>query len=68
MRKFSALETSRTHPELLALKMELVPETKVDAMVTANPGCILQLRAGTVILTTPHEVLQVVELLDRAVI
>jgi glycolate dehydrogenase iron-sulfur subunit len=54
--------------ELLALKMELVRETKIDAIVTANPGCILQLRAGAAIHKTQHEVLHVVELLDRAII
>jgi glycolate oxidase iron-sulfur subunit len=53
--------------ELLALKMDQVNEAKVDAIVTANPGCILQLRAGTAIHKTRHEVLHVVELLDRAI-
>lgn len=52
--------------ELLALKMDLARETKTDAIVTANPGCILQLRAGAAIHKTQHEVLHVVELLDRA--
>jgi glycolate oxidase iron-sulfur subunit len=52
--------------ELLALKMDLARETKTDAIVTSNPGCILQLRAGTAIHKTHHEVLHVVELLDRA--
>lgn len=54
--------------ELLALKMELVRETKIDAIVTANPGCILQLRAGAAIHKMQHEVLHVVELLDRAIL
>jgi glycolate oxidase iron-sulfur subunit len=53
--------------ELLALKMDQVKETKADAIVTANPGCILQLRAGAAIHKTRHEVLHVVELLDRAI-
>ncbi len=52
--------------ELLALKMDLARETKTDAIVTANPGCMLQLRAGAAIHKTGHEVLHVVELLDRA--
>jgi glycolate oxidase iron-sulfur subunit len=52
--------------ELLALKMDLAQQTHVDAIVTANPGCILQLRAGSAIHKTQHEVLHVVELLDRA--
>jgi glycolate oxidase iron-sulfur subunit len=53
--------------ELLALKMDQVNKTKVDAIVTANPGCILQLRAGAAIHKMRHEVLHVVELLDRAI-
>jgi glycolate oxidase iron-sulfur subunit len=52
--------------ELLALKMDCVEETKAQAIVTANPGCILQLRAGAAIRHTRQEVLHVVELLDRA--
>lgn len=52
--------------ELLTLKMNTVRETKTEAIVTANPGCILQLRAGAAIHGTEHEVLHVVELLDRA--
>lgn len=53
--------------ELLALKMDLARETKTNAIVTANPGCILQLRAGAAIHKTQQEVLHVVELLDRAI-
>jgi glycolate oxidase iron-sulfur subunit len=52
--------------ELLARKMESVVQTQTQAIVTANPGCILQLRAGAGIHGTKHEVLHVVELLDRA--
>jgi glycolate oxidase iron-sulfur subunit len=52
--------------ELLKLKMECVAETKTQAIVTANPGCILQLRAGVAMRRTGQEVLHVVELLDRA--
>jgi glycolate oxidase iron-sulfur subunit len=52
--------------ELLALKMEYARESKARAIVTANPGCILQLRAGSAIHGTGQEVLHVIELLDRA--
>ena len=52
--------------QLLALKMECARETKAQAIVTANPGCILQLRAGAEMHGTGQEVLHVVELLDRA--
>jgi glycolate oxidase iron-sulfur subunit len=53
--------------ELLALKMDSARATKAEVIVTANPGCILQLRAGAAIHGTGQEVLHVVELLDRAV-
>ena len=53
--------------DLLALKMVSLREAKAQAIVTANPGCILQLRAGVAIHRTGQEVLHVVELLDRAI-
>jgi glycolate dehydrogenase iron-sulfur subunit len=62
---YNVTET-KTSLELLALKMGSVSATKSQAIVTANPGCILQLRAGVAIHRTGHEVLHVVELLDRA--
>ncbi len=52
---------------LLEEKMRLAHGTQADAIVTANPGCILQLRAGAVKFNTGQEVLHVVELLDRAI-
>jgi glycolate oxidase iron-sulfur subunit len=52
--------------DLLALKMDYARQTKAQAIVTANPGCILQMRAGAAIHGTGQEVLHVVELLDRA--
>jgi glycolate oxidase iron-sulfur subunit len=52
--------------ELLALKMDGARETNAQVIVTANPGCILQLRAGVSMRGTGQEVLHVVELLDRA--
>jgi glycolate oxidase iron-sulfur subunit len=57
---------NKTSLELLDLKMECAKETRAQIIVTANPGCILQLRAGAAIHKTGHEVLHVVELLDRA--
>ena len=53
--------------ELLAIKMGSARGTKAQAIVTSNPGCILQLRAGAAIHGTGQEVLHVVELLDRAI-
>jgi glycolate oxidase iron-sulfur subunit len=52
--------------ELLAEKMQHAAETRARAIVTANPGCLLQLRAGAELHGTGQEVLHVVELLDRA--
>jgi Fe-S oxidoreductase len=51
---------------LLKEKMECARSTGAAAIVTANPGCILQLRAGAQMNGARQEVLHVVELLDRA--
>jgi glycolate oxidase iron-sulfur subunit len=51
---------------LLSEKMEYAQETRAQIIATANPGCLLQLRAGAEIHKTGQEVLHVVELLDRA--
>ncbi len=63
---YNVTET-KTSLELLAQKMNYARDTKAQAIVTANPGCILQLRAGAAIHRTNQEVLHVVELLDRAI-
>jgi glycolate oxidase iron-sulfur subunit len=52
--------------ELLAAKMQNALGTGAQAIITANPGCMLQLRAGAEIHGTGQEVMHVVELLDRA--
>ena len=57
---------NKTSMELLDLKMDAVKQTQAQIVVTANPGCILQLRAGAAMRKTGQEVLHVVELLDRA--
>lgn len=54
---------------LLEAKMERVNETRADLILTANPGCMIQLRAG--VAAGPSEsrarrVMHVVELLDEA--
>jgi len=59
---------------ILDEKMQHVCNTRADAVITANPGCLLQLRAGMARVsegppanrTAPAEALHVVELLDRA--
>jgi glycolate oxidase iron-sulfur subunit len=53
--------------ELLAEKMDYAKKTRAQVIATANPGCLLQLRAGAEIHATGQEVLHVVELLDRAI-
>jgi glycolate oxidase iron-sulfur subunit len=52
---------------LLAEKMRSAQSTNAPVIVTANPGCMLQLRAGAELHHTGQEVLHVVELLDRAI-
>ena len=52
---------------LLAEKMHHARATGAQAIVTANSGCLLQLRAGAEIHHTGQEVLHVVELLARAI-
>ncbi len=51
---------------LLEDKMRMIESTRADTIVTANPGCMLQLQAGTRRLSRPLPVLHVVELLDLA--
>jgi glycolate oxidase iron-sulfur subunit len=53
--------------ELLAEKMRYAKKTGAQVIATANPGCLLQMRAGVEIHGTGQEVLHVVELLDRAI-
>jgi glycolate oxidase iron-sulfur subunit len=62
---YNVTETE-TALELLDRKMDNVQQTKAQIIATANPGCILQLRAGAALRRTNQEVLHVVELLDRA--
>lgn len=51
---------------LLKEKMADARSTGAEMIVTANPGCILQLRAGVERFGTGQRVLHVVELLDEA--
>jgi glycolate oxidase iron-sulfur subunit len=52
--------------QILKSKMENVNRTGADAIATANPGCILQLRAGVRLHGKGQRVVHVVELLDEA--
>ena len=52
---------------LLKHKMQRLEETQAEVILTANPGCLLQLRAGVSRSRRPgRRVLHVVELLDQA--
>src|SRR5262245_36792816 len=59
-----------TQPEmasrLLARKVRHVQATGAEAVVTANPGCILQIQSGLREAGSPVSVLHLVEILDRA--
>ncbi len=57
---------TRASLDLLSAKMINIRGTGAQAIVTANPGCMLQLRAGVEIHGMGQEVMHVVELLDRA--
>jgi glycolate oxidase iron-sulfur subunit len=57
---------TETSLELLEEKMRHAQSTGAETIVTANPGCLLQLRAGAALHGTNQQVLHVVELLDRA--
>ncbi|MCX6633521.1 MAG: (Fe-S)-binding protein [Acidobacteria bacterium] len=51
---------------LLKKKMELVASTGADVIVTANPGCLLQLRAGAEMFGRGERVAHVIEILDES--
>jgi glycolate oxidase iron-sulfur subunit len=46
--------------------MESVNSTGADVIATANPGCMLQLRAGARMHGNGQRVVHVIELLDEA--
>ncbi len=64
---YNVTETE-TSLALLAEKMKHARATNAPVIVTANPGCLLQMRAGAEIHSTRQEVVHVMELLDRALI
>jgi glycolate oxidase iron-sulfur subunit len=51
---------------ILDRKMKAIDTTKTQVIATANPGCMLQLRAGVQEHSSGHRVMHVVELLDEA--
>jgi glycolate oxidase iron-sulfur subunit len=52
--------------QILRRKMEFVATTKASLIVTANPGCMLQLAAGARLHGSGQRVAHVVEVLDQA--
>jgi len=64
---YNVTET-QTSLDILAEKMKHARATNAPVIVTANPGCLLQMRAGAKIHSTGQEVVHVVELLDRALL
>jgi glycolate oxidase iron-sulfur subunit len=59
-----------THPDLsrrlLDRKMEHVKRADADLLVTANPGCLMQLQSGMRVAGVRTEVIHLIDLLDRA--
>jgi glycolate oxidase iron-sulfur subunit len=51
---------------ILETKMRYVNQVNPDVIVTANPGCMLQLRAGAKLHAKGQPVKHVVEVLDEA--
>jgi glycolate oxidase iron-sulfur subunit len=51
---------------LLEEKMRRIDETGAEIILTANPGCLLQLRAGVARAKNPRRVMHIIELLDEA--
>jgi glycolate oxidase iron-sulfur subunit len=51
---------------LLQSKMRRIEETRAEVILTANPGCLLQLRAGLARAGNHRRVMHVIELLDEA--
>jgi glycolate oxidase iron-sulfur subunit len=64
---YNVTETE-TSLALLAEKMKHARATNAPVIATANPGCLLQMRAGAQIHGTGQEVVHVMELLDRALV
>jgi glycolate oxidase iron-sulfur subunit len=58
---------TKTSLDLLAGKMQHAKSTNAELIITANPGCLLQMRAGAALHHTNQQVLHVIELLDRSI-
>jgi glycolate oxidase iron-sulfur subunit len=62
---YNVVETGMSM-QILASKMQSVNATGAGIVATANPGCLLQLRAGVRLHGAKQQVMHVVEILDRA--
>ncbi len=60
------VEHTEMSMSLLEKKMEMVRLTGAETIATANPGCLLQMRAGSELFGGGRRVVHVVELLDEA--
>ena len=60
------IEQTEMSMSLLEQKMQMIATTGADTIATANPGCLLQLRAGAELFGSNQRVVHVVELLDEA--
>jgi len=52
--------------KIMDRKLENIAATGAEAVVTANPGCVLQIEQGLASRGVPGKVCHVVDLLDRA--
>jgi len=52
--------------EVLNRKMENIDDTGTQVVVTTNPGCLLQLNAGTELSNSPVQVMHLAEYVSRA--
>jgi glycolate oxidase iron-sulfur subunit len=60
------IQQSEMADSILKRKMETIRMTKAQLIVTANPGCMLQLAAGAKLYGGGQRVAHVVEVLDEA--
>jgi glycolate oxidase iron-sulfur subunit len=58
---------TKTSLDLLSEKIHHAQSTRAQIIVTSNPGCLLQLRAGAQIHHTNQQALHIIDLLDRAI-
>ena len=52
--------------DVLAEKLDAIRQTRADVLVTANPGCQMQIQAGARLAGIPIRVAHIVELLDES--